>query len=308
MCRMLAYVGESVRLDDLLIKPDSSLIHQVVDAQMLSMLNLAGYGLAAWDDAMADAHLPLLFRSTDVAIFDPNLRSIAAKLRVRALIAHLRGIPYDGHVAVNRQSLHPFSSPGSPLVMAHNGDLARFGEMRYDLAAHIRPDILPHIAAMTDSAWLYALILSCIDGDLTGPFDPAQLLAATERALSIIRDVRARRGIHASSSVNLLLGDGRSLIAVRFTFDFGRFERPPFQGGVNFLSLWYTMGAAYQFADGEWKMTGGSAGASTLVASEPATRDVATWVEVPEYAALIVDGAADGSAASPRRRIAALDI
>ena len=130
MCRMLAYAGPPVLLDDLIVKPDSSLVHQVVNARMLAMLNLAGFGLAAWDDGMADPDQPLLYHSTDVAIFDPNLRALASKLRVRSLVAHLRGIPYDGHVAVNRQSLHPFRLPGSPLVMAHNGDLADFAAMR----------------------------------------------------------------------------------------------------------------------------------------------------------------------------------
>jgi hypothetical protein len=40
---------------------------------------------------------------------------------------------------------------------------------------------------------------------------------------------------------------------------------------------------------GEWKMIGGPEGAdAVIVASEPLTRDVATWVEVPEYSALCV--------------------
>ena len=50
-------------------------------------------------------------------------------------------------------------------------------------------------------------------------------------------------------------------------------------------------------------MTGGS-GAATLVASEPLTRDVSTWVEVPEYSALLVDRHGDRA----RRRIVPIDI
>ena len=298
MCRMLAYAGPPVLLDDLIVKPDSSLVHQVVNARMLAMLNLAGFGLAAWDDGMADPDQPLLYHSTDVAIFDPNLRALASKLRVRSLVAHLRGIPYDGHVAVNRQSLHPFRLPGSPLVMAHNGDLADFAAMRYDLVEHIRPEILRAIPAMTDSAWLHALILSGLD-DPAGPFTADVIHRAIERALTIVRQVRDRHGIRRSSSVSLVLSDGRNLVGVRFTFDFGRFDAPPFQGGIDYLSLWYTYGARYGLSDGEWKMTGGP-GPATIIASEPLTRDVATWVEVPEYSALLVE---DG-----KRRVVALDI
>lgn len=298
MCRMLAYAGPPVLLDHLIVQPDSSLVHQVIDAKMLAMLNLAGFGLAAWDDGMADPVQPLLFRSTEVAIFDPNLRSLAAKLNVRMAVAHLRGIPYSGQVAVNRESLHPFRMPGSPLVMAHNGDLADFAAMRYDLVEHIRPDIRRAIPAMTDSAWLHALILSGLS-DPAGPFTADEILRAVDRALTVIREVRNRLGIRRSSSVNLTIADGRNLIGVRFTYDFGVFEKPPFQGGIEFLSLWYTLGARYGRSDGEWKMTGGP-GPATIIASEPLTRDVSTWVEVPEYSALLVEGG--------KRRVVALDV
>lgn len=303
MCRMLGYVGAPVLLDDLIVKPDSSLIHQTIDAKMLRMLNLAGFGLAAWDDGMAQPHLPLLFRSTQVAIFDSNLRSLAQKLRVRGLVAHLRGVPYDGHVAVNEQSLHPFSFPGSPLVLAHNGDLAEFARMRYHLVDHIHPAILAAIPAMSDSAWLYALILShCADP--AGPFTADALHDAIVAALAIVRRVRRQLGITRSSSVNLIVSDGRHLVATRFTFDFGCFDEPPFQGGVEFLSQWYTMGSDYRFHDGEWKMTGAGAHMATLVASEPLTRNISTWLEVPEYSALLVDG----QGAEMRRRIVPLDV
>ena len=61
------------------------------------------------------------------------------------------------------------------------------------------------------------------------------------------------------------------------------------EANFNYLSLWYTAGRDYGLHDGEWKMTGGAANAdSILVASEPLTRDVASWVEVPEYSILHV--------------------
>ena len=66
MCRMLAYAGPPVLLDELLVKPDSSLVHQVIEARMLAMLNLAGFGLAAWDDAMADPAVYALIVSSTV--------------------------------------------------------------------------------------------------------------------------------------------------------------------------------------------------------------------------------------------------
>ncbi|WP_162895948.1 hypothetical protein [Novosphingobium sp. THN1] len=55
MCRILSYLGTPVLLDDLLYAPDSSLLNQTIGAQMLQMLNLAGFGMAAWDEA---SHAP----------------------------------------------------------------------------------------------------------------------------------------------------------------------------------------------------------------------------------------------------------
>lgn len=302
MCRMLGYVGEPVLLDDLIVKPDNSLIHQTTNAQMLAMLNLAGFGFAAWDDAMAEPHLPLAFHSTQIAILDSNLRVLARKLRVRALVAHLRGVPHDGHAVINQQSLHPFSMPNSPLVLAHNGDLADFAAMRFALVEHLKPGIAQQIMAPSDSAWLHALVLSQVENP-AGPFTSDEIFRAVVDALAIVRRVRAALGINRSSSVNLIVGDGRNLVATRFTYDFGRFDMPPFQGGIEYLSQWYTQGDRYAFTDGEWKMTGGN-GASTLVASEPLTRDISTWVEVPEYSALLIDSPGD----RPRRRIVPIDI
>lgn len=300
MCRMLGYIGAPVLLEHLVVRPDNALLNQTTDAQLLAMLNLAGFGLAAWNDDLHDAHLPLTFHSTNVAVFDANLRALAARLKVRSLVAHLRGVPLDGSATINQQSLHPFQLLGSPLVLAHNGDLAEFGRMRTALWPHIKPDIAKAMTALTDSGFLHALVLSNVD-DPAGPFTAESIFRAITAAFTTIRRVRADHGITRSSSVNLVVSDGRALVATRFTFDFGRFEKPPFQGGIEFLSQWFTIGERYGFADGEWKMTGGH-GAGTLVASEPLTRDVSTWVEVPEYGALLVDG---GDA--PSRRIVMID-
>ena len=47
MCRVLAYAGAPVLVDDLLFKPDSSLVRQAYAPQQLHMLNLGGFGLTA---------------------------------------------------------------------------------------------------------------------------------------------------------------------------------------------------------------------------------------------------------------------
>jgi glutamine amidotransferase len=119
--------------------------------------------------------------------------------------------------------------------------------------------------------------------------EPETILTAIRQALTTIRHERERHGITRSSSANLIFCDGVNLVAARFTFDFGRFDSSALQGSTEFLSMWYTFGREYGLHDEEWKLIGGAATAdSVIVASEPLTRDISTWIEVPEYSALIV--------------------
>lgn len=288
MCRILSYLGSPVLLEGLLYAPDSALLNQVIHAQMLDMLNLAGFGMAAWDPASHAPASPFLYRTTQVGLFDRNIKLLASKIVPDALLAHIRGVPYNSTVQINEQNVHPFKFDRVPLAMAHNGDLAGFRAMRFDLAPHVKPELAQHVQGSTDSEWLYALTVSGLD-DPYRVNTPEVLLAAIRRALGIVREVRAAHGITRSSSANLIFCDGTNLIAVRYTFDFGRFDTAQLQGTTQFLSMWYTFGRDYGLHRGEWKLTGGAASAdSVIVASEPLTRDFSTWVEVPEYSALVV--------------------
>ena len=293
MCRILSYLGAPVLLDHLLYAPDSSLLNQTIHAKMLAMLNLAGFGMAAWDPASHDPGAPFRYRTTQVALFDRNLKVLASKLQPSALLAHIRGVAYNSTVQINEQNVHPFRFDGVPLAMAHNGDLADFRAMRFDLVPHVRPELARHIQGSTDSEWLYALTVSALE-DPYRIGSPEEILAAVKRALAIVREVRERHGIDRSSSTNLIFCDGINLVAVRFTFDFGKSGSAQMQGTTEFLSMWYSFGRDYGLHDNEWKLTGGAARAnSVIVASEPLTSDFSTWIEVPEYSALLVrsDGA-----------------
>ena len=298
MCRVLMYKGDAVRLDDLLYQPNNSLVKQAYDPQMLDALSLAGFGLLAWDDSSHDPHVPFSYRSANIPIFDHNLKALAEKLRVTALIAHVRGVPYSEKVTVGEQNLHPFRYKGYRLAMAHNGQLAGFERMRFALVEHVRPEIARLIRGDTDSEWIYAVLLSQLD-DPRGEPSPDEVVQAVGRTLSIIREVRRRHDIATSSPTNLFISDGRFVVAVRFAFDYGCYDMNdpvPYQNfDHKFLGVWYTIGKAYSLQDGEWKMIRApiEAGRSLLITSEPLTRDVSTWLEVPEYSAL-VSAAEDG--------------
>src|SRR5262245_26540927 len=182
MCRVLMYKGDPVALDDLLYQPNNSLVKQAYDPQMLNVLSLAGFGMLAWDASSHDPGLPFSYRSLNVPVVDQNLKNLAEKLRVTALIAHVRGVPYSSNATVGEQNLHPFRYKGYRLALAHNGDLAGFERMRFSLVKYLRPEIAPLIRGNTDTEWVYALLLSQL-GDVRAEPTPDQILRATEETL-----------------------------------------------------------------------------------------------------------------------------
>jgi len=158
------------------------------------------------------------------------------------------------------------------------------------LSPFIKPVFLSQIQGTTDSEWVYALIVSQLPDPHRHP-SADELAKSVKRALEIIRDARNKLGISISSSLNLFIADGTQLAAVRYCFDFGCYPTEDaarlHEANLTYLSLWYTAGRDYGLHDSEWKMTGGSDNAtSVLIASEPLTRDTAAWVEVPEYSML----------------------
>src|SRR5690349_2250622 len=164
MCRVLAYLGEPLPLEHVLYETDSSLVRQSYSPRMMeTFLNLAGFGMIAWDPRSTRAGDPFVYRVTTLPVFDRNLRALASKLAPTCLMAHVRGVTYSGHNVVAESNLHPFRFVGARVSLAHNGHLREFSRMRYDLVPHIRPDLVQQIEGSTDSEWVYALVLSRLE-------------------------------------------------------------------------------------------------------------------------------------------------
>ncbi len=290
MCRALAYLGEPVLLDHLLYQPDSSLVKQSYMPRMLQMLNLAGFGMMAWDQGSISPEEAFRYHTTALPVFDSNLKHLSNKIKANCFLGHVRGVALDSTAAINDGNIHPFCFAGAKLALAHNGDLHGFHAMRDDLRLHIHPEIARHISGSTDSEWIYALLLSQL-ADPGSYSTSDDLRRALDKTLRIIEQIRDARGISVASSVNLFISDGQQIFAVRFCYDFGRYATDDpgkvHEANLTFLSLWYTSGREYGYYDEEWQMIGGAAAAdSVMVASEPLTTDITKWLEVPEYSLL----------------------
>jgi predicted glutamine amidotransferase len=293
MCRALAYLGQPVLLDNLLFQPDSALVKQSYMPQMLNLLNLAGFGVKAWDRDSPDADRPYSYASTSLPIYDRNLKALAEKIRATCVLAHVRGVHFNTEGIISQQNIHPFQFPGCRIALAHNGDLERMREIKPALLEHVRPQFARMIEGTTDSEWIYALLVSNLE-------DPGRDVTADEiaqalgKTLAVLRQVREKLGIVNWSPLNLFITTGKQLVAVRYCFDFGcyRTDNPALvpEASFTYHSLWYTSGSEYGYHDGEWKMVGGADTAnSIMIASEPLTRDISTWLEVPEYSMIYAD-------------------
>jgi glutamine amidotransferase len=286
----------------LLFDTDNSLVAQSYSPRMMNtFLNLGGFGMKAWDPTSLRPEDPFSYRATTLPSFDRNLRLMSSKIASTCLVAHVRGVTYSGEAVVAETNLHPFQFAGARVVLAHNGHLRQFARMRYALIEHVRPELAQCIEGTTDSEWIYALVLSQLD-DPYGLPQTRELADATAAALRILRTVRAEHGIDISSPVNLCLSTGHAVVATRVSFDYGWYppEDEMLETDLPFVSLWYAVGGEYAQCEGAWQMTPGDPPRSVIIASEPLTEDVSTWLEVPEYSMLTAELTPEGLAFETR--------
>jgi predicted glutamine amidotransferase len=149
MCRWLAYSGAPVLLEDLLYRPEHSLIVQSMHSTLgAEATNGDGFGVGWY----GDRDVPGVFRSIEPAWNDRNLSELAAHVHSPRVFAHIRaaiGSP------VQQTNCHPFRS-GSWLFM-HNGYIDGFHAMKRDLAMMVDPALFGDIEGTTDTEMLFFL-------------------------------------------------------------------------------------------------------------------------------------------------------
>jgi glutamine amidotransferase len=288
MCRILSYLGKPILFEDLLYKPDNSFIKQSYHPKYMShLLNLAGFGLVAWEASSYHSKLPYIYKTYQLPFYDENLRNLSSKITPYCFLTHIRGVAYNERKIVSNQNVHPFIFEETNIALAHNGALFEFNKMKYDLLEYIHPKYQVQIHGTTDSEWIYALFLSQLpaqDKDLSSE----DIIHAIINTLKILKKIRHKHNIAINSPVNIFITNGEFVAATRYVFDFG-WQPLDAQASTHFSyhSLWYTYGEVYGFYDNEFKMKVGEEKSSIIIASEPLTEDTTTWIEVPEYTLMI---------------------
>jgi glutamine amidotransferase len=263
MCRWLAYSGAPVNLEELLFKPKNSLVmqskHSVLGA---TTVNGDGFGVGWY----ADGDRPGVYRSTEPAWNDRNLRELAALARSRRVFAHVRASTGS---AVQQSNCHPFRH-GSWLWM-HNGLVAGFPAIKRDLAMAVDPALYAEIEGSTDSEMLFFLALSCGLRD-----DPP---AAVARAVGLVEATAARHGIAEPVQMTVATTDGTTTWAFRYS------------SAGSSRSLFHSTDVSTlreQYPDNP--VLHGLSDDARLVVSEPLGDLQGAWREVPESSYVAIRG------------------
>ena len=263
MCRWLAYSGTPVLIEDLLYKPANSLVMQSLHSRLgAETTNGDGFGVGWYDESP----IPGVFHSIEPAWNDRNLRELSQHVRSGLVFAHIRA---SSGSAVQQTNCHPFRH-GHWLFM-HNGVIAGFSALKRDLAFAVDPELFPLIEGSTDSEVLFFLALTFGLED-----DPPLAIA---RAIGLVEEVAAKRGIPFPMQGTIATTDGQRLWAFRYSSE-GR-SRSLFRN-TDVATL------RQQYPDNP--TLHGLSDETRLIVSEPLGDLKGAWREVPESSCLVVDG------------------
>jgi glutamine amidotransferase len=290
----LGYLGSEIRLADLIFDADQSLAVQAYSSSVQNFLNVAGIGFTAWQDQSQDPQTPFAYHSTELPMYDRNLQKLSNKINANCVVGHIRATGYTAGTSniITIPNVHPFQFKNTNVVLAHNGGLVNFEKMKFQLAEKCIEKYKLQVEGNTDSEWIYALLLSKLE-DANKSHSAEDLADATLQTLAEIKELRDDYGINTHSAANLLVSDGNSLIATCFTYDFGCYDGLITNAVLNpeMHSLWYSVGSRFGCFDSQWTMaTEVNKGYTSMVlASEPLTKDVSSWVELQKYTMLVID-------------------
>ncbi|HQU16516.1 MAG: ergothioneine biosynthesis protein EgtC [Chromatiales bacterium 21-64-14] len=249
MCRLAAYIGPEIRLQEFLLEPSHGLVEQAWKPRELlyGSANADGYGIG-WHDPQGR---PAVYTNPLPIWSDVNLahlgRSLSEPLWLAIVRSATAGFP------VHQANTAPFYD--EQLLYAHNGFIREFStRLRPILCQYLAPEILAGIQGNTDSEHVFALLRHLVAGDPEFAIEEAlgELFALLEDWVDEL-----------PALLNITVSDGERIYATRHAFN-------------------HTCPSLYYTTDDEM-FPGGQ-----VVASEPLT-DGGFWQPVPEHHLLILD-------------------
>jgi glutamine amidotransferase len=194
MCRHVGYLGPPIPLSTVLFDPPHSLAHQSWaprDMRRGGTVNADGFGVGWY--AAGDV---VRYRRDRPLWTDPDLPGLARTTVAGAFLAAVRSATVG--MPVTETAAPPFLD--GRFLFSHNGVVAGWPDSVAPLAARLPTRDLLTLDAPTDAALLWALVRH----RLRAGADPAKAVRDT------VVEVRAAA---PGSRLNLMLGDGATLVA-----------------------------------------------------------------------------------------------
>ena len=256
MCRWLAYSGSPIVLEELLYKPDHSLIDQSLHARLgVETTNGDGFGVG-WYGANSDT--PALFRSIEPAWNDRNLREVASHVESPLFLAHIRA---STGTPVQQTNCHPFRY--GRWLWVHNGLVREFPRVKRELALMVDESLYTSVEGSTDSELLFYLALTLGLED-----DPPD---AVERMVGLVEVAGRRHGIEHPLQMTIATTEGKNVWAFRYSSE-RRSRSLYFSTDVLTLRKMYPDSPRLQEVSDETR----------IIVSEPLGDLAGAWNEVPE--------------------------
>jgi predicted glutamine amidotransferase len=201
VCRWLAYSGSPLRLEELLVKRERSLIDQSLHAREgATTTNGDGFGVGWYEDGEP----PRVYRSTHPAWNDRNLRELAAGISSPLFFAHIRA---STGTAIQETNTHPFRH--AQWLWMHNGLVRDYPRVRRDLLNEIDDSYFNSIEGTTDSEAMFYLALTFGLEE-----DP---VAAVESMVGLVERVGRAHGVEDPVQMTVATTDGRTVWAFRYS-------------------------------------------------------------------------------------------
>ena len=256
MCRWLAYSGSPILLEELLLKPEYSLIDQSLHARLgVETTNGDGFGVG-WYGTNTDT--PAVFRSVEPAWNDRNLREVAGYVESPLFLAHIRA---STGTAVQQTNCHPFRY--GRWLWVHNGLVRDFPRLKRDLALAVDESLYSSIQGSTDSELLFYLAITLgLEDDPPG---------AVERMVGLVEEAGRRHGTEHPLQMTIGTTDGKSVWAFRYSSE-RRSRSLYFSTDMRTLREMYPERPRLQEVSDETR----------IIVSEPIVELAGAWNEVPE--------------------------
>lgn len=199
MCRIAAYIGPEIPLENIIVRPAHSLLEQSQHASEAKLaVNGDGFGIAWYGDGPT----PGLYRDVLPAWSDGNLTNLCRMVKSHHFIAHIRASTMG---ETSRTNCHPFSH--GKWSFCHNGQVPHYPAIRRQLEAALPDDLYEARRGTTDSEMIFLTLLANGLDD-----DPARAMAAMLRAIGPATDAGPIR-------LTCVFSDGEQLYAYRYASD-----------------------------------------------------------------------------------------